>query len=585
MRARFLLALSAALALALGTGCRDAGAADCSSSDCPSGQVCDQATHLCVIAPPQVGVVIDIQQPKSDAILNAHSTVLSVVITDNGAAVNFAQYSIDNGVTWLPFDTASAGHFSSVVPLPDADGQPYSISVRATGSNGVVTSSVSPTVDNVAPLPTFPTADRARRAPRDFRVVFSEPVLPQASGGIALNPDAGPAIWSADRTVAEWPSLAPDTIYSLTLPGDAVRDFAGNPNAATGLASFRTEPTRPASGAVLSLQGSGWLLESFDALSNSDGISTVVMLAEDAQDSTKQKLIWGTFDPSSGAFHARELVPWSSAATSVEFHPRTYVAPTAEAARTEGFDVEYAAPSLERAFFFETNGGPTEALLVDGGVLLPVGPGSGEPADAGIVAWAEPSGSSATYVRPGSAPQTVPLAPKFEAIVSPDQWEWDVVASTTNLVRTLHLCDGGACSFSNSTTVAFAVDTGQPVTIAATPTRTLYVYTTGGVQYEHCDQCIHADAGCTNLVADPATGYSNLLVAAAHDNLVIGARSSAGRLELVERDLTDSCTSPWQLVGALDAGTTNFRPLMFGTRPGLLYQPAGNTTDLEIFIP
>jgi len=117
----------------------------------------------------------------------------------------------------------------------------------------------------------------------------------------------------------------------------------------------------------------------------------------------------------------------------------------------------------------------------------------------------------------------------------------------------------------------------------ATGERTLYVYDDGnGTRTELCVPC--TSAGCPPGGSQTSPYVQGLFVASARSgNKVIGARMGVPGIELVERDL-QSCTGAWTMIGLAPGSetATEWRPVMFGSRPGVLYLQ-GN--DLKLFIP
>jgi hypothetical protein len=54
---------------------------------------------------------------------------------------------------------------------------------------------------------------------------------------------------------------------------------------------------------------------------------------------------------------------------------------------------------------------------------------------------------------------------------------------------------------------------------------------------------------------------------------VLGAALDGGVIELLERDLSMSCSTPWASLGVLpgSAGAIRWVPVLFGSRPGAVY--------------
>jgi hypothetical protein len=76
------------------------------------------------------------------------------------------------------------------------------------------------------------------------------------------------------------------------------------------------------------------------------------------------------------------------------------------------------------------------------------------------------------------------------------------------------------------------------------------------------------------------------MVASRHEGgRVLGARRNANNLiELLERDLSTDCDSPWTVLAtAPDSGSAlSWQPVMFGRKPGLVFSTA---TDVRTYVP
>ena len=76
------------------------------------------------------------------------------------------------------------------------------------------------------------------------------------------------------------------------------------------------------------------------------------------------------------------------------------------------------------------------------------------------------------------------------------------------------------------------------------------------------------------------------MVASRHDGArVIGARRNASNLlELVERDLSTDCDSPWKVLATApdSSSAVAWQAAMFGRKPGLLYS---TESDVRVYVP
>ncbi len=107
-----------------------------------------------------------------------------------------------------------------------------------------------------------------------------------------------------------------------------------------------------------------------------------------------------------------------------------------------------------------------------------------------------------------------------------------------------------------------------------------------GTRIESCRSCESSvDAGtCPAAVERTAPG--GLTVASRHDGArVLGARRNANDLiELLERDLSADCDSPWTVLATTpdSSSAVAWQPAMFGRKPGLVYS---TTSDVRVYVP
>ena len=577
------------LVLAL-VGCRGVGNAGCQSGSCPSGQVCDQATQLCIkAAPVQPGIQIQIDQPSEGETLSGDITPLVGSVTEADGSITSAEYSFDDAGAWTPLDLDGSGAFNVNIPLPTENAAPVQITVRATDAKGTQKlDSVDGIVDNVAPTASVSAADNSRANELTLKVRFDEPVLPETSTPVLLiSPDAGTGAWSADRTTYSV-QLTPDTVYTAQVQASSVRDSANNKNPASPQITFRTRPIGPASGTVID-PPAGYGFTAFDAKSDSDGVTALA--AAVTYTSNDVKIFWGSFDPKTGGFVSHEL---DSPGQVSSIRALAHVGAAPDARRIYGAIVDLTLEdggTLSQAVWQQEGSAPV-SKLEDVLAMVPTDPGCAEP--GGPVGLAVTDAGTPFYVRTGQSLVPLPFSPRWTLAQSGDEWEWLATEGKT-LVRQKYFCDctAGTCGFvpdSGTTVVYSPVDNATSISAARTVLdRRLLVFQSNGAQYERCEACLDSDAGtCPTTVNQLDSSSNNLRVASMNqDGWVIGSRFPAGQtngFELVKRDLGSSCDSTWAVLGAIpDAGTTNFVPVMFGPNPGVLYLDTDQT--IRVFVP
>jgi hypothetical protein len=117
--------------------------------------------------------------------------------------------------------------------------------------------------------------------------------------------------------------------------------------------------------------------------------------------------------------------------------------------------------------------------------------------------------------------------------------------------------------------------------------RSLLVFDTRtGTRVESCQSCESgADGGACPAAFDRGT-TGGLMVASRQDGArVIGARRNASNLlELVERDLSTDCDSPWKVLATApdSSSAVAWQAAMFGRKPGLLYS---TESDVRVYVP
>ena len=540
--------------------------ADCASSACPEGQTCDPQTRLCVLdLSPQITVL----SPKADAAVKDSALEVrgTVATWSDSTLVGMSYQLVDAGSAGgVPVD---GGLFSLTIPLPPLDGEDVQLVLLARDSQDRERRvSVPFRVDDVAPHPRFAPQDAERGADVQLTVDFGEPVTGTDAPAVLVPGGATGAYDSAHQRYV-FSGLTHDTGYQVTVDAGVVLDAFGHPNE-PGAARFWTAAHPAQSGTIGGLDS----VVSFDAASDEDGVVTLAI-------ETASKVVWGWFDPASGTFAQLTLLDVS--------------APPLTAIRTAtAFQADGGAP-LRVAVVLQRDA--TDRLDVRTGTTfsthsaayaVPTGPSCAEPsASLGTVGLLSATGG---YSR-GPYSLTIGFLPDRLAIRSEQFWE---VVATDAQHRLLRAWFRASCG--PSPVQEIHVETPVRTDLADDPRfslalpradRSLVVFDTRtGTRVESCRSCESgADAGtCPSPVERSATG--GLTVSSRHDGArVIGARRNASNLvELVERDLSADCDSPWTVLATAPDSTpaVAWQPAMFGRKPGLLFSTA---TDVRVYVP
>jgi hypothetical protein len=557
----------AGLLLVAGAGCTSlTPGADCSSSPCPDGQTCDAPTHLCVL---DLGPQITVLSPQSDAaVKNPALEVRGTVSTWSDATLVGMSYQlVDAGTAGgVPVD---GGLFSLTIPLPPLDGQDVQLVLLARDSQSRERRVTVPfRVDDVAPLPRFSPGDGERGADVQLTVDFGEPVTGSALPAVLV--PAGPTgTYDSTRQHYVVTGLAYATGYRVSVDAGVVFDAFGNPGL-PGAARFWTAAHPAQSGTVGGLDS----VVSFDAASDEDGVVTLAI-------ETATKVVWGWFDPQSGQFTQLTLLDVAAPPLTALRTTSAYQADAGDPLRVASVLQHDAMDRLDvrTGTAFST---PTAAYAV------PTGPSCAEPsASLGSVGLVSASG---TYSR-GPYSLTVGFVPDRLAVRSNQFWEVVATDAQHRLLRAWFRASCGAppaqeLHVEPPVRTDLADDPKFSLALARDD-RSLVVFDTRtGTRIESCRSCESgADAGaCPSSVDRPATG--SLSVASRHDGArVIGARRNASNLlELLERDLSTDCDSPWTVLSTVpDSGSAvAWQPAMFGRKPGLLYSTG---TDVRVYVP
>jgi len=559
--------IAAGLLLVAGTACTSlTPAADCSSTACPEGQTCDEPTHLCVLdLSPQITVLT----PRPDAAVKDPALEVrgTVATWSDATLVGMSYQLVDAGAAGsVPVD---GGLFGVTLPLPPLDGVDLQLVLLARDSQARERRVTVPfRVDDVLPRPRFSPADGERGADVQLTLDFGEPV---SGAGIpaVLEPGGAPGAYDSTRQRFVFTGLSHDTGYRVGVDAGVVADAFGNPNLPAS-ARFWTAAHPAQSGTIGGLAS----VVSFDVASDEDGVVTLAI-------ETSSKVIWGWFNPADGQFEQLTLLdvpapPLTALRASTAFQADgggpLRVASVLQHDATDRVDVRIGSA-------FST---PTAALVV------PTGPSCAEPTTAvGSVGLVSSTGG---YSR-GPYSLAIGFVPDRLAIRSEQFWEVVATDAQHRLLRAWFRASCGA-----SPTEELHVEPPVRTDLADDPRfslalpradRSVVAFDTRtGTRIESCRSCESApDAGvCPGPVDRTAPG--GLTVASRHESArVLGARRNAGNLlELLERDLSTDCDSPWTVLATApdSASAVAWQPAMFGRKPGLVYSTA---SDVRVYVP
>jgi len=559
--------IAAGLLLVASTACTSlTPSADCSSSACPQGQTCDPDTRLCVL---DLGPQITVVSPRPDAaVTDSALDVRGTVATWSDATLVGMSYQlVDAGVTGgIPVD---GGLFSLLIPLPALDGQDVQLVLLARDTQARERHvSVPLRVDDVPPRPRFTPGDGERGADVQLTVDFGEAVT-GAGAPAVLAPGGATGGYDSEHRRYVFNGLSYATGYQVGVDAGVVFDALGNPNQ-PGAARFWTAAHPAQSGTLGGLDS----VVSFDAVSDEDGVVTLAI-------ETASKVVWGWFDPASGAFTQLTLLDVAA--------PPLAALRTAAALQADGGDPLRVTAVLQHD--------TTDRLDVRTGTAfstptaaygVPTGPSCAESgASFGTVGLVSGAG---TYSR-GPYSLGIGFVPDRLAIRSDQFWE---VVATDGQHRLLRAWFNATCG--PSPTQEIHVEPPVRTDLADDPRfslalsradRSLVVFDTRtGTRVESCRSCESgADGGVCPAPSDrSATG--GLMVSSRHDGArVIGARLNASNLlELVERDLSTDCGSPWNVLATAPDSSVAvaWQPVMFGRKPGLIYS---TPTDVRLYVP
>lgn len=509
--------------------------------------------------------------PSGDAV----TATWSALDGDPGSKV---EYQIGGG-SWVETSLSAL-----TVPTSATDnGVTYSFRVRVTdraGNEAAVLRNFS--VDRVSPTATLDRVNQSRNAPPEVTAQFSEPVT-GTGAPLTLTPAGGtpttPGAWTASSFALS--ALKGDTVYTATLTPGAVQDLHGNPSVGGATVKFHTAPAQPPSGTTTTLRND---VLSFDAFSDPDG---VVTLALETTAPIPLSLSW--FHPTNAALVSNVDMMKSGTLLRLNASSWSEVNVDLSSSRQRAFEAAFSGSNwltlgFEDATFLP--GGTSDASLI------PLPQGCADPASL-------PSFGAVTtnkqFVR-GAQVEPVTLLPQKLLIANPDYWEL-VTVDAGVLKAQARVCScnpqPGSCGWQAARSVlpvgqtfpVLPADVRLSVTGTAAGTRRLYVFDDGtGKRYEVCESC--SGFGCVGGSLQGIASEGLHVASARSGNKVLGARKSSAGVQLVQRDLQTSCTVGWTVLatvpGTTGATVKNWRPAMFGAKPGVLFLDG---TTLKVHIP
>jgi len=516
-----------------------------------------------------LGPQITVLSPRADAAVTDPALDLRGTVTtwSDATLVGMSYELVDAGAAGGV--AVDGGLFSLTIPLPALDGEDVELVLLARDSQDRERRvSVPFRVDDVAPGPRFAPGDGERGADVQLTVDFGEVVTGVGAPAVLVPAGATGGYDPAHRRYV-FSGLGYATGYQVSVDAGVVVDSFGNPSQ-PGAARFWTAAHPSQSGTIGGLDS----VVSFDTASDEDGVVTLAI-------ETASKVVWGWFDPASGAFVQLTLLDVAA--------PPLAALRTAAAFQADGGDPLRVASILQRD--------TTDRLDVRIGTVfstaptahvIPTGPSCAEAgASLGSVGLVSSGG---TYSR-GPYSLGIGFLPDRLAIRSDQFWE---VVATDGQHRLLRAWLRATCG--PTPTQEIHVEPPVRTDLADDPRfslalpradRSLVVFDTRtGTRVESCRSCESgADGGvCPGASDRSATG--GLTVASRHDGArVIGARLNASNLlELVERDLSTDCASPWTVLATApdSSAAVAWQPAMFGRKPGLVYS---TPSDVRLYVP
>lgn len=528
--------------------------------------------------------------------------VLAITAPSEGAKLNIADVGASGNVNlaWTASDgdpqsvakyqLGGAGPWVTVTqsPLPvgtsptDNPGS-YSVAVKVTDRAGNETSATRAfQVDRVAPtaISTLPP-DGSRMNLPAVSVSLSE-MVSQVATPLVLNPAPTGALQSNPPSFS-YSGLAGGTAFVATVPAGAVKDSFDNPNPAASW-KFHVAPLPPVNGVLVT--GVGSCSEPLRVAFDGDGQVNLAV-----KDGTCSGLAWWEISPATGA--ANLLSQSNQKPSSFSVAAWRSIKADLAPGRVQGTSHSYISgiPPYPTFWLAGWRIDGVSATGPVGAVPLPMPPGCAEPAGLSEVGALRQVGTAGEYFRSGMASATpIGIKPMYLIAPHPDFWEaTELTPPNIKVVVQQCRCDrfGNGCSIGAPSTVYSDASSSADLSVAATATggRLLHVYNdASGSRTEACR--VHLEGVCPLPCGLPPDGSQTsptaerLRVASGNQReKLIGARVRAGAIEVVERDLTSSCTGSWTLLGTAPAGSGSssaFEPVMFGRKPGVLYLEGGS---------
>lgn len=542
------------------------------------------------ISGPDAGTVFNI------ATTPAGGVPFSFTVDDQSPALTWYGQVLRNGADAgvVAFD-GGMGSWNVPTAATD-DGARYELQLVASDSLRQTVASTDYIVDRVSPTFSVNPPSGTRNAPTSLTVTFSEPVgLSNAPSAISWT-NAGAADGGGvqdSSTTLRWTGLSFGSAYAGTLAPRGTDD-AGNSILATLPIAYGIVVATPANGTVLADGGNVRML---DVAFDPDGVVSFATV-RDVAGSSFLAADWHYVDPKTAAtqwlFSDGGL--FSLPGSIVQVHASAWSTPQADltAAHLVGFGLEANSTGMRggRTLVATDTKAPKDTLSAKGVWVVPI-PASGaelpstDAPFADYAVLATDGGLNAEYDRDPNASVPIGIFPEGFVVGRDNGWtayQVDLVGSQFGLLAQHYGCtqNGFTCSLSPVETIATNVS--DPVDVASTPTRNLYVYSDASNRVEVCRtgyRCSGTPGQCSasGVTVDPLS--EQLTVAAEHRfNLVLGVRLRGGVYELVERDLSD-CASMWNVLASapLNVAGALIKPVMWGTSPGALYvTPTGNVT-------
>jgi hypothetical protein len=531
----------------------------------PVHLIVDRVAPVIANLAPTVGTAFNI------ASMGGQTAVTATWTSSDGDPALQRSFRTSTTAAWTPLTVDS-------VPIQTGatdNGKSYTLFVRAQDSLGHVTEAATEfTVDVVAPSFTFPFANNTRLTTPAVSVTFSEPVTPKPSAPQLLQLSVNPtqATGTLSGLTYTVPGLQGDTVYTATLPPNAVEDQAGNPNTA-GAVTFHTRPLIPPSGTTL-LTGDVY---SFEAAADEEGVVTVLAWSS----VHGHRLYW--INPRTGILEERAQLyaPDAQATVKVQLVTASRVITNLQSDRVAGGYLVVSIPfllSLPDTWWFR---GFDPVQFSNDGTAVTVDRGCADPSAAARVGFVN-HGSSGTYSRPGLPNATLNTPGELFAAQGPNNWA--VFGVKSGKLTTTHrtcICGQNICGAFDLAELSTSPATLPSISAVVLGSRTLAVYNETAGRRETC--YVPASPSCgicvpfTLFHQTPIPGQLHIAPRWEGER-VLGARKNSGaNVELLERDHAGGCFPAWLSLGTVPGSdlATWWRPIRVGNRPGVLYVKDG----------